>query len=197
MIDHEQLSFVPQRHTEGVQKIKITQITGKKGGEIGKGEEKGLLACYRILPWRKRKIRDYLQSLLVRTSLKTTKCEGSFLYKDYLLLLLLLLLTCSSVSCPLVFLRHCTCMQITIRFLLVKHKKCGISLFLVINPLQCNWYTSSFSGLLRGSISPIKSERAHCMVLSHTFGRYHTVEVFVVLQFYPLSLFVIYRKGYG
>ena len=50
MIDHEQLSFILQRHTEGVQKIKITQITGKKGGEIGEGEEKGLLACYRILP---------------------------------------------------------------------------------------------------------------------------------------------------
>ena len=49
-MDCEQLSFVPQRHTEGMRKIKITQITGKKGGEIGEGEEKGLLACYRILP---------------------------------------------------------------------------------------------------------------------------------------------------
>ena len=29
-------------------------------------------------------------------------------------------------------------MQMTIKFLVVKHNKCGISLFLVINPLQCN-----------------------------------------------------------
>ena len=50
MIDREQLSFVPQRHAEGARKIKIMQITGKKGGEIGEREEKGLLACYRILP---------------------------------------------------------------------------------------------------------------------------------------------------
>ena len=148
MIDGKRSSFVPQSHVEGVWKIKIMQITGKKGGEIGEREEKGLLACYCILLWRKRKIRDFLQPLLVRTSLKTTQCDGSFLFEDYLLLsllllLLLLLLTChcnmsSSVSWPLVFLRLCTCMQMTIKFLLVKHKKCGISLFLVTNPLPCN-----------------------------------------------------------
>ena len=50
MIDREQLSFVPQCHAEGARKIKITQITGKKGGVIGEREEKGLLACYRISP---------------------------------------------------------------------------------------------------------------------------------------------------
>ena len=77
-VDCEQSSFVPQCHA-GTQKVKIMQITGRKRrrdwGERGFSIfsslrlrprslrlRRSLLVRYHILQWRKRKIRDCLQS---------------------------------------------------------------------------------------------------------------------------------------
>ena len=65
--------------------------------------------------------------LPIRSKIVHSKTQVKF--PLLLLLLLLLLLTCHcNMSWPLVFLRHCTCMQIMIKFLLVKHKKWHMSL---------------------------------------------------------------------